>query len=262
MWKLDSFTLAASVVTQVTKNRNIINPYDARDQAKYSTRNFYENICPKYWIEVEYSFWEKTIIDYPLIVEMIKEYIYIWENVQNLPLLWLWNHQAFGLEAVWVYDYFPLDWKVVLKDDLLKPPFFSRGIKSIDPIIHYRKKMGSDEFRKKEIKDQILKWKAVLIYPEWTRSKDWKIKNFKSSLYEVAYDFLKNENDISTKVALITSDTFKVLPNTLEKSLLFMWKINPWKITYTIDIVDIENYETIKKFNADIRNIIKWNLNN
>jgi len=261
MWRLDSFTFAFNTVLQVLKNRDIINPLEAREQSKKATRDFYEITCPKYWIEIEYKFWDDTISDYPELVDSIRDYIEIWEDIHNWPLMYIWNHQAFWLEALWAYDYFPLDWKIILKDDLLKPPFFWKWIKSIEPIVHYRKKSWSEEYRKSQIKNNILNNKAVLIYPEWTRSKDWKVRNFKTSLYETAYNTIKDlGDDVSKKVALITSNTYWVLPNTLEKALSFRWKLNQWKIIYTIDIIDIENYETIKKFNADIRKIILNNL--
>jgi len=268
MWsKLDSFKFALDVWMQVVRNRNIIDPLLARENAKNSTRDFYEIICPKYWINVEYKFWDDSLNKYPDLVKQIKNYIEIWEDIKNGPLLYLWNHQSFWIEAVWAYDYFPINWRIILKDDLLKPPFFWKWIKSIDPIIHYRKKSGSEEYRIKQIENQVLEWKAVLIYPEWTRSKDWNIRNFKTSLYEPAYNIIKNSTDnISKEIILITSDTYWnkdmnwVLPTTMEKSLIFKWKLNPWKIIYTIDIISIESYDSIKKFNSEIRDIIKWNL--
>jgi 1-acyl-sn-glycerol-3-phosphate acyltransferase len=260
MWSFDAFQIASQVVSGVIKSKDE-DPFKARVNAKNTTRNFYENICPNYWINVEYKFSKNSIKNNPEIIESIKKYISLWEKSDNLPLLWLWNHQAFWLEAVWAYDYFPTDWRIVLKDDLIKPPFFWDSIKSLAPIIHYRNYKNLERIRHNEIKNQILENKAILIFPEWTRSKTWELWNLKSSLYKPAFETIKlNIKEFSQKIAIITSDTFSVLPNTLENSLLFMWELNPWNIIYTIDIIDISLYENIRKFNLDIRKIILNNL--
>jgi hypothetical protein len=176
-------------------------------------------------------------------------------------LLWLWNHQAFWLEAIGAYYYFPTNWRIVLKDDLIKPPFFWDWIKAIDPIVYYRWVNSAEELRDIEIKNTLLQKKAVLIYPEWTRSKDWNIRWFDYKKYKAWYEIITNlNNEVSSKVAIITSDTFDVLPQTLEKTLLFMWDVNPWDISYTIDIIDASLYENIREFNKDVKQIILWNL--
>jgi hypothetical protein len=190
-------------------------------------------------------------------VQAIEKYIETWEISENIPLLWLWNHQAFWLEAIGAYYYFPKNWKIVLKDDLLKPPFFGKGIQAIDPIVYYRWKKDAEARRDAEIKNTLLQKKAVLVYPEGTRSKDGKIRGFDYKKYKAWYEIIANlNNQVSSKVALITSDTFDVLPQTLEKTLLFMWDVNPWKITYTIDVVDASLYENIRTFNKNIKDIL------
>jgi len=257
----NAFKIAWETAYMVAKNRNILNAIKARQNAKINTREFYKNLENKYWIKVEYKFWDNSLEKFPEIVEAIEKYIYEGINNDIIPKLFIWNHQAFWLEALWAYDYFSIDWKIVLKDDLIKPPFFGDWIKSIDPIIHYRNDKDLEDKRIEKIKKQVLENKAVLIYPEWTRSKNWKLRWFQRKLYKPAYDIISDSsNEISSKVAIITSDTFNVLPNTLENSLLFMWELNPWNITYTIDIVDASLYENIKIFNNYAMNIIKWNL--
>ena len=262
MWSFDSFKIAFDVVYWVIKSKDD-NPIKSTGKAKKITRNFYEKICPKYWINVEYTFGEDSFNDFPEIVDEIKEYIEKWTLPEKSPLLWLWNHQAFWLEAVWAYDYFPTTWKIVLKDDLVKPPLFWDAILDKDPIIHYRNDKNLEKIRHDEIIKQILEKKAILIFPEWTRSKDWNLWNFKSSLFKPAFDTIKSNTDkISQKIAIITADTFPVFPSTLENSILFMWEINPWTIKYTIDIIDISLYSTARGVNKVVRNIIQNNLNN
>ena len=110
-------------------------------------------------------------------------------------------------------------------------------------------------------KNYYFRKKAVLIYPEWTRSKDWKIRWFDYKKYKAWYEIITNlSNEINSKVAVITSDTFDVLSNTLEDTLLLMWEVNPWTITYTIDIVDASLYENIRTFNKDVKDILSNNL--
>lgn len=262
MWSFDSFKISLDIVSWVIKSKDST-PFKSRKNAKNTTRKFYEKICPKYWINIEYKFWDETLNDYPYIVEWIKNYIFNWMEFNDFPLLWLGNHQAGSIEAVWAYDFFPLDWRIVLKDDLIKPPFFWDAIKSIDPIVHYRNNKDSEKIRYNEINNQILNNKAVLIFPEGTRSKNWKLWNFKSSLYKPAFDTIKeNKDQISQILAVVTVDSFDVFPDTLEKSMLFMWEVKPWTITYTIDIVDISLYETVKDVNKKVRNTIQFNLDN
>jgi len=258
---LEWFRFALKTISWPIKVRNIKSPDKAREKARKISKKFNEKICPRFWINISFEFWEKSIKKYPEIIDSIKKYIKTWELSENLPLLWIWNHQAFWLEAIWAYAYFPKNWRIVLKDDLLKPPFFWKGIQAIDPIVYYRWEKNAEDRRDAAIKNTILDKKAVLIYPEWTRSKDWKIRWFDYKKYKAWYEIITNlSNEINSKVAVITSDTFNVLPNTLEDSILLMWDINPWTITYTIDIVDASLYENIRTFNKDVKSILENNL--
>ena len=184
---------------------------------------------------------------------------------------------------MWLYDYFPTNGRAVLKDELLLPPYFWKWIEAIDPIVYYRRmsKINSKEvffyllkkifldkkwlISRKERNDQIqktiLEKKAVLIYPEWTRSKNGQLLKFRDWLYKPAYDLLSKEAEwFSKRVALITSDTHDVFPTTLEKVLLRKWEIYSWDVNIKIDIIEIETWENIKNFNKRVYNIIKNNL--
>jgi len=258
---LEWFRFALKTVAWPIKVRNIKKPEKAREKARKISKNFNEKVCPKFWVNVVFEFSEKTRKNYPEIIQAIENYIKTWELSDKLPLLWLWNHQAFGLEAIWAYAYFPKNWRIVLKDDLLKPPFFWNGIKAIDPIVYYRWEKNAEIKRDIEVKNTLLQKKAVLIYPEGTRSKDGNIRGFDYKKYKAWYEIITNiENEVSSKVVIITADTMKVLPNTMEDSILMMWDVNPWIINYTIDIVDVSLYENIRSFNKDIKDIITWNL--
>lgn len=258
-------------------------PEEARMIGKQWTREFYEYI-KQFGINVNYIFSEETIKQFPEIVDAIQNYINTWEISDILPLLWLWNHQSFWLEAMWLYDYFPTNGRVLLKDELLLPPYFWKGIEAIDPIVYYRrlakylpkeliffllKKMTLDKKwlisrkeRENQIQKNILEKKAVLIYPEWTRSKNGELLKFREGLYKPAYDIISKEAEwFSNKVALIKSDTHDVFPTTLEKVLLRKWEIYTWNVNLKIDIIEIETWENIKDFNKRIYSIIEWNLN-
>ncbi len=259
------------------------NSEESRNIAREWTKEFHEYI-KQFWIIINYSFSEETINKFPEIVNAIENYINTWEISDILPLLWLWNHQSFWLEAMWLYDYFPTTWSPLLKDELLLPPYFWKWIEAIDPIVYYRKmnKINPKELvfyllkkffidkkfllsrkqRGDKIQKTILEKKAVLIYPEWTRSKNWKLLKFRDGLYKPAYDILSKEAEwFSNKVALITSDTHDVFPTTLEKVLLRKWNIYSGEVNIKIDIIEIETWEKIKEFNKKVYNIIEWNLN-
>jgi len=266
----------------VWKSSEWNNPEESRKIARQWTKEFHEFI-KQLGINVNYSFWKDTVNHFPELVEVIQKYINTWEISNKLPLLWLWNHQSFWLEAMWLYDYFPTNGRAVLKDELLLPPYFWKWIESIDPIVYYRrmikinpkevlfyilKKIFLDKRwliwnkeRNNQIKNTILEKKAVLIYPEGTRSKNGELLKFRDFLYKPAYDILSKEIDwISNKVALITSDTHDIFPTTLEKVLLRKWEIYSWDVNIKIDIIEIDTWENIKKFNKRVRDIIENNL--
>ncbi len=253
---------AWKTVSWVIETAKYNNPTEARENSRIFSKDFHEEFCPQFWIKVKINFWEETKKKYPEIVEAINNYIETGKLSDLLPLLWVWNHQAFGLEAIWAYYYFPKNWRIVLKDDLLKPPLFWQWILAINPIVFNRNnKLESIEKRNLEIIKTLFKWIPILVYPEWTRSKDETIRGFDYKNYKAWYDIITStQNNFSSKIAVITSDTMNVLPKTLEKTLLWMWNINPWTITYTIDIVDASLYENIRVFNKDVKKILNNNL--
>jgi len=259
---LEWFNFAKETILWIKKIEKYSNPYQARQESRLFTKDFYENFCPKFWINVEIKFSQKTREQYPEIVEAIENYIKTWELSKILPLLWLWNHQSFGIEAFWAYYIFPTNWRIVLKNELTENFFIWQGIQAIDPIILYRWESWAWKIRNSNIINTILDNNPVLVYPEGTRSKDWKIRWFNYKNYQAWYNLITDtQNYFSSKVAIITADTMKVLPQTLEKTFLWMWNINPWTITYTIDIVDANLYDNIQEFNKEIKNILLWNLN-
>ena len=266
----------------VWKASEWINVEDSRNIARESTKEFYE-FLKNFGINVNYSFWNDSEEKFPEIINAIKNYIETWEVSDVIPLLWLWNHQSFWLEAMGLYDYFPINWRPLLKDELLLPPYFWKWIEAIDPIVYFRrmakinpkevffyllkkffldkKYLTSRKERNNEIQKTILEKKAVLIYPEWTRSKTWELLKFREWLYKPAYDILSKEAEwFSNKIAIITSDTHDIFPTTLEKVLLRKWEIYRWEVNIKIDIIEIETWENIKHFNKRVYDIIKWNL--
>jgi len=247
-----------SLIKEVGKYNN---PNQAREKSRLLSKDFYENFCPKFWINVEIKFSQKTREQYPEIVEAIENYTKTWELSKILPLLWLWNHQAFGIEAFWAYNIFPSNWRIVLKNELAENFFLQKWIQAIDPIVLHRWESWAWEVRNSNIINTISDNNPVLVYPEGTRSKDWEIRWFNYKNYQAWYNIITDsQNEISSKVAIITADTMKVLPQTLEKTLLWMWNVNPWTITYTIDIVDASLYDNIQEFNNDVKNILVSNL--
>lgn len=262
--KLKTSTLAWNIFRQVWWVANSTNSDEAREMARKSTKEIYENLFADLWIKVSINFSNDSSKDFPKEFEALQRYIKTWELSENIPLLFLWNHQAFWLEAIWAYDIFPTNGRILLKDTLTKIPYFWNWIKALDPIIFDRKLWLTKENTKKrneEIRDTVLSWRSVLIYPEWTRSRNWDLGDLYPALYSTAVKTIKESLDIPNKVAaIITSNTNNTFPDTLEKSLFFWSNAKKLDIKFTIDFIDLTTFENMKEINEAVEGILSDNL--
>ncbi len=108
------------------------------------------------------------------------------ENVNpEIPRIYMSNHQSF-LDIWTLLAFLPVDFKFILKEELMKIPFLGPamiragyiGIERTDP----RKAVKSIALAAKRIRDGA----SVLIFPEGTRSKDGRLQDFKRGGFNLA----------------------------------------------------------------------------
>lgn len=260
LWKIESFKLAIQILKSINKTQEWNNFIESRMIARKQAIKFYKEIFPKLWINVNINFSKEASDTFPFQCEALNNYIsnWIYDN-ETLSKLFLWNHTKWWVEAVWAYSIIPADTRILLKDLLTYIPW----ITSLDPIVFYRKKVNPSFTKKRnnEISTTLKKDQRILIYPEWTRV-EWNILwDFNQNLYLKAFNTIKSYTDnYSQIVTLITTSSYNVMPNSIEKSLLFLWKYKTWDINITIDFIDAWLYDHIKDFNTDIQKIIQNNL--
>lgn len=260
--KIETAKISWKIFSEVSSVANAKNPEEARLLARESVIRIYNEYFKQLWIKVSIKFSHNAISNFPSEVYALEKYIETWEILSYIPLLFLWNHQAYWLEAVWAYHIFPTNWRIQLKDLLWKIPFFWKWINALNSIIFDRKNWLTKEFAKKrneEIVSTLDSWKSVLIYPEWTRSRDWNLWSFSTSLFKPAYDYIQ-KNSVNKVVCIISSSTDDVFPDTFEKSLFCLSNAKKWEITYVIDFIDSSVYENIKTFSNDVEAIIWKNI--
>ena len=262
IWKIKTSILTSKIIIKIANVfKNDSNYHEARERSKELANDIYNNLLPKYWININVQFWETTK-EYVDISNAIKKFIENWTNSELLPLLSLWNHQAYWLEAICNYYFLSNKTKILLKDTLVKIPFIWKSIKSINPIIFNRKWSKKKALRdiNKEEKDTIEKNWSIFIYPEWTRSRDWKFNWFNPLLYKWAFEAIKNIK--KSMVVIITVDSIDILPDTFEKLLIWLKSIKKWEIKYTIDLLDSNCFNNIRDFNKRASEIVNINLSN
>ena len=242
------------------KEYNILSREKARESAIY----FFNDVFKKYWINVEVNFSDEADNSFPEQVLALKEYIENWiitdEIKKHLSSLYLWNHTKWWIEAFGWYYLIPTDTRFQLKSNLALLPW----IYYTDPIQFDRSKQTKEIVKKrnKKIWDTLEKWERIFIYPEWTRTKTWNLLPFKDSLVKKAFEVIKTQrNVLNSVVTIITTDSHKIFPYTIEEGLLLKWKLWKWDLTFTIDFIDISLYENVSDFNSAVKKIIEYNLN-
>ena len=128
------------------------------------------------------------------------------ENVEaGVPRIYMANHQSY-FDILGLLAYLPVDFKFLMKQELMRIPVFGFamkragyiGIERNDP----RKAVKSIHEAAQRIKDGA----SVLIFPEGTRSVDGHLQDFKRGGFKLA---LKSGSDI---VPVVIKGSMRVLP--------------------------------------------------
>jgi 1-acyl-sn-glycerol-3-phosphate acyltransferase len=143
------------------------------------------------------------------------------ENIdKNQSYIIVCNHQSI-YDMLTIYGYLPLEFKWVMKKELLKMPFVGMACKLLGHVFVDR---GNSEKANKsliEASDKICDGVSAFFFPEGTRSRTGELKVFKKGAYRMA-----KELDLPI-LAMTITDANKVMP---AHSLI----ICPHKIKLTI----------------------------
>jgi len=284
--KLDWFNISQWMFWNQLKLRWTDSPTEARNLARTIWLDFIKDIKEKYGININIDYSEESKNKYPDLIE----------NPEKLKV-WLWNHQFNGLEWRLSYTFLPNNVRIIVKDLMTKFPLVWKAIKKLDPITFDRWSKIREKLRKidyfkdkiksksriaesRRLKENVEKtfknWEWVYLFPEWTRTKDWKLRKFHSSLYKQA--IIESIKQWQNKIVIVSTDSHDTFPYTFDKSLYKWWTplLNS-DVNITLDILDLEeilsqedieniknNWEIKKskldEINIKIIEIIKWNL--
>lgn len=141
--------------------------------------------------------WAKAILWICGIKVKISGLDHVKEGVQNIYMA---NHQSvFDIFTLLVY--LPVDFKFVLKQELMKVPLFGSAMKGAGYISIDRGNPRKAVKSMNEAAEKIKNGASVLIFPEGTRSQDGRLQTFKSGGFHLA---LKSGADI-VPVAIVDS---------------------------------------------------------
>ncbi len=237
--RLRAFQIATKIFAMTALSPRLPDIQEARKEMGGLWRRYIDYLKGK-WISVELEGLEN--VD--------------WDKIH----LVLGNHQAFWLEAHIIHHLVP-DATVMMKDRLLTTPWIGPVIASTGPLVFERNENQRTALRNAQAQQvQILNNKGrIVVFPEWTRLVDSQqmMLPWSPPLYSKAYEFTQEKRE---KVALITTDSMKVVPFTMEDALRLRWVARPWTIRLKLDIVSSE--EGIKVFNQRAMDLVKGNLMN
>lgn len=141
--------------------------------------------------------WAKAILWICGIKVKVSGLDHVKEGVQNIYMA---NHQSiFDIFTLLVY--LPVDFKFVLKQELMKVPLFGSAMKGAGYISIDRGNPRKAVKSMNEAAEKIKNGASVLIFPEGTRSQDGRLQTFKSGGFHLA---LKSGADI-VPVAIVDS---------------------------------------------------------
>lgn len=141
--------------------------------------------------------WAKAILWICGIKVKVSGLDHVKEGVQNIYMA---NHQSiFDIFTLLVY--LPVDFKFVLKQELMKVPLFGSAMKGAGYISIDRGNPRKAVKSMNEAAEKIKHGASVLIFPEGTRSQDGRLQTFKSGGFHLA---LKSGADI-VPVAIVDS---------------------------------------------------------
>lgn len=123
------------------------------------------------------------------------------ENVDSeIPRVYVTNHQSY-FDIFALFAYLPVNFRFVLKQELMRIPLFGFAAKSLGHVAldrtDHRKAVKSMD----EAAEKMKKGVSMLIFPEGTRSEDGRLQPFKNGGFRLA---LKAESDV-VPVTIINS---------------------------------------------------------
>ena len=136
--------------------------------AIYGISVIFVSLAPKSWQDNFIVSWTRLVMYFARVILRIKIEIVGLENIPDQPCVVLANHQS-ELETYVLQTLFqPLS--TILKQELLKIPFFGWGLKMLQPIAIDR---SNQKLALKQVQSQgkqrLARGRSVLIFPEGTR---------------------------------------------------------------------------------------------
>ncbi len=115
------------------------------------------------------------------------------------------NHQSI-YDMLTIYGYLPLEFKWVMKKELLKMPFVGMACKTMGHVFVDRGNSGKANQSLRDAADKITDGVSAFFFPEGTRSKTGELKVFKKGAYRMA-------KELGLPILPITiTDANKVMP--------------------------------------------------
>lgn len=130
------------------------------------------------------------------------------------------NHQSI-YDMLAVYGYLPVEFKWVMKKELLKMPFVGASCKAMGHVFVDRS--NSEEAKKSLInaKDKISDGVSAFFFPEGTRSSDGQLINFKKGAFRMAKELNLPILPISIKGAnkIMAANSLIICPNKITMTI-------------------------------------------
>ncbi len=171
------------------------------------------------------------------------------EKKMKESMLFLSNHQAFGLEALCAYGLVPVDTRIIMKANLTQikfPPSIGRGYAALDPVVFNRSAQNKRE-RIEAIKcvlQEVCKTaqngQRLMFFPEHSRSKDGYVQKFPRINERIIKEYIKSTSKLTqnTDATIITCDTYSAMP--LSASQLLTRPIYKLSIQFHYDYIPLE----------------------
>ena len=155
------------------------------------------------------------------------------------------NHQSV-YDVLAVYGYLPLEFKWVMKVELLKIPFLGRACKLMGHVFVDRTNTEKARESLKEAANNITDGVSAFFYPEGTRSKSGELMLFKRGAFKMAKDLNLPVLPVTIRNAhkIMPAKSLKILPNTMEMI-----------IHKPISVDEVDEY-TVRELMAKSRDVI------
>ena len=123
----------------------------------------------------------------------------------HVPRIYMTNHQSY-FDILGMLASLPVDFKFVVKQELMRIPFFGRAMRGAGYIGLEREDPRKAVRSMNEAAEKIKHGSSMVIYPEGTRSEDGRLLPFKRGGFKLA---LKSGCDI---VPVAISNSYRIVP--------------------------------------------------